>query len=252
MNDLALKKTEDKNISVANTNTPKVEAFSSMSGFEVAQRMAKALSESDLVPQIYRGKMPNCLVALEISQRCQASVLMVMQNLYVIQGKPSWSSQYIIAAVNACGKFSPIRFKMEGTEKCTAFAIELSTGETLEGPAVTMAMAKAEGWIDKSGSKWKTMPELMMRYRAAAFFGRLYAPEVLMGLQTREEHDDSIVTTGTEVKTSSKAEELRAKLSPKKETIVELEAPAPLVVEPGEFADYQGGAPLPEDPKVVK
>ncbi len=174
---------ENKTTEVASNQS--VQAFSSMSGFEVAQRMAKALAESDLVPQMYRGKLPNCLVALELSQRCQASVLMVMQNLFVIQGKPSWSSQYIIAALNSCGKFSPLRFKMEGTDKCTAYAIEHRTGEVLEGPPVTIALAKAEGWFDKNGSKWKTMPELMMRYRAAAFFGRLYAPELLMGLQSR-------------------------------------------------------------------
>jgi hypothetical protein len=48
-------------------------------------------------------------------------------------------------------------------------------------------MAKAEGWLTKTGSKWITMPELMLKYRAAAFFGRLYAPEVLMGMQTSEE-----------------------------------------------------------------
>src|SRR4051794_3295218 len=99
---------------------PQVQAFSSMNGFEIAQRMSKALAESDLVPAMYKGKVANCLVALEISQRCQASVLMVMQNLYVIQGKPSWSSQYIIAALNSCGKFSPLRFKIDA-QKCTAY-----------------------------------------------------------------------------------------------------------------------------------
>jgi hypothetical protein len=48
-------------------------------------------------------------------------------------------------------------------------------------------MANAEGWVSKAGSKWKTMPELMMRYRAAAFFGRLYAPEITMGMHSVEE-----------------------------------------------------------------
>lgn len=205
---------ENKSEVVPAQNSPQLQAFASMSGFEIAQRMAKALAESDLVPQIYRGKLPNCLVALELSQRCQASVLMVMQNLFVIQGKPSWSSQYIIAAINSCGKFSPLRFRMEGTEKCTAYAIEHRTGEVLEGPAVTMAMAKAEGWSTKAGSKWITMPELMLRYRAAAFFGRLYAPELLMGIQTKEEVEDVIETTGKPVPASgNKADELSSKLS---------------------------------------
>lgn len=53
-----------------------------------------------------------------------------------------------------------------------------------------MEMAKAEGWVGKSGSKWKTMPELMIRYRAAAFWGRLYVPEIMMGMHTMEEIED--------------------------------------------------------------
>jgi hypothetical protein len=73
---------------------------------------------------------------------------------------------------------------------CTAWAKDKSDGETLEGPTVTMEMAKAEGWSTKSGSKWKTMPELMIRYRAAAFFGRLYAPELLAGLHHADEVED--------------------------------------------------------------
>lgn len=226
-----------------------VQAFSSMSGFEVAQRMAKALAESDLVPVIYRGKLANCLVALEVSQRCKASVLMVMQNLYVIQGKPSWSSQYIIAALNSCGKFSPLRFRMDGPDKCTAYAIETKTGEVLEGPSVTIAMAKAEGWYEKSGSKWKTMPELMLRYRAAAFFGRLYAPEVLMGFSTREEQDDIIETTGTHVPSgaaAAKAEALSAILS----GAAAPAAPVVLPPEPGSF-DAAPNSPL-NDPRMVK
>jgi len=224
-------------------HAPQIQAFSSMTGFEMAQRMAKALAESDLVPQVYKGKLANCLVALEISQRCQASVLMVMQNLHVIQGKPSWSSQYIIAAINSCGKFSPLRFKMdEKKEKCVAYAIEIQTGEILHGPEVTMTMAKAEGWSTKSGSKWITMPDLMMRYRAAAFFGRLYAPEVLMGLQSREEVEDVIETTGKAVDSKSKAEGLSSILSAVADT--------PAAPVPGSFDAFE--ADKIEDPRVVK
>ena len=116
--------------------------------------------------------------------------MMVMQQLYVVQGKPSWSAQFIIAAINSCGRFTPLRFAISGTgddRQCHAHATDKSTGEILEGPVVSMQMAKAEGWIDKSGSKWRTMPELMLRYRAGAFFGRLYAPDVLMGLYTQDE-----------------------------------------------------------------
>ncbi len=171
------------------------ESSFSVAGFEHAQRVAKMLSSSNLIPENYRGNIQNTMIAMEMANRIGASPLMVMQNLYIVQGKPSWSSSFIIASLNACKRFSPIRFESsgEGDEYgFTAWAYDLATNEKLVGPKVTWAMAKAEGWLNKAGSKWKTMPELMFRYRAAAFFGRLYAPDILMGMQTSEEVQDII------------------------------------------------------------
>jgi hypothetical protein len=173
----------------------KLTAFSGVEGFEAAQRMAKALVTSDLVPEQFRGpeKIGNALIALEMAQRIGASPMAVMQNIHIIHGRPSWSASFIIAALNSCGRFSPLRFKVAGTgddRTCIAWAYDAQTQDTLEGPEVSISMAKAEGWATKAGSKWKTMPDLMLRYRAAAFFGRLYAPDVLSGMQTAEEVQD--------------------------------------------------------------
>jgi hypothetical protein len=167
--------------------TELTETAAPLSSFEMAQRQAKALSASDLVPQQYRGNVANTLVALEIANRIGASPLMVMQNLNIIHGRPSWGSSFIIAAINGSGKFTALRFVGDLAKGIKAVCHEKATGELLEGPTVTMEMANAEGWVSKAGSKWKTMPELMMRYRAAAFFGRLYAPEITMGMHSTEE-----------------------------------------------------------------
>jgi hypothetical protein len=169
-----------------------------LSSFETAQRQAKALSASDLVPAQYKGNVANTLVALEIANRIGASPLMVMQNLHIIHGRPSWSSTFVIAAINGSGKFTALRFVGDLNKGIKAVATEKATGEPIEGPVVTMEMAKAEGWLNKAGSKWQTMPELMMRYRAAAFFGRLYAPEITMGMHSAEEVID-ITTQQAEV-----------------------------------------------------
>jgi hypothetical protein len=170
--------------------------------FETAQRMAKSLAESDIVPQAYKGKIANCLVALEIANRTRSSVLAVMQNLNMIHGKPSWSSQYVIAAINSCGRFEPLKFEMKRPGKktvsgitfeeiiCEAVAIDKNTGEKVVGPPASIEIAIAEGWYQKAGSKWKTMPEVMVRYRAATFFGRLYCPEILLGMQSEDEARD--------------------------------------------------------------
>lgn len=166
--------------------------FTGIQQFENAQRIAKALSSSALVPREYQGQsgLANTLVAMEIAGRMNLSPLQVMQNLHVIQGRPSWSSQFIIAMINGCGRFSPLDYQITGegdSLSCYAYATELSSNKELKGPTVTMAMAKREGWATKSGSKWQTMPDLMIRYRAAAFWGRLYVPEFLVGMKTQEE-----------------------------------------------------------------
>ena len=174
------------------TTQPTGSVFSGIQAFEDAQRIAKALASSTLIPPQFQGQQgfANCLVALEIANRMRMSPFQVMQNLHIIHGRPSWSSQFIIGLINGCGRFSPLRYDVTGqgdTLACTCVATELASGNDLRGPTVTMAMAKKEGWATKSGSKWLTLPDLMIRYRAAAFWGRLYIPELLVGIQTQEE-----------------------------------------------------------------
>lgn len=161
--------------------------------FEHAQRVAIMLAKSSLIPKEFQGNVQNVMIALEMANRIGASPLMVMQNLYLVHGKPSWSSTFIISAVNQNPKFEGLEYELSGegeSMSCYCWAYRKGTKEKIVGPPVTMKMAKAEGWLDKNGSKWKTMPELMIRYRAATFFGRLYAPEVLMGFQTADEIQD--------------------------------------------------------------
>lgn len=163
--------------------------------FELQGRQASALAASDLVPAQYKGNKANCLLALNMAQRMNADPMMVMQNVYIIHGKPSLSSQFLIACFNKVGKFSAIKYEFTGVEGqdswgCRASAIELSTGEKHQGTLVTVGMAKAEGWATKNGSKWKTMPELMLRYRAATLFIRQIAPEIALGFHTDDELRD--------------------------------------------------------------
>lgn len=161
--------------------------------FTAVARQAQALAQSDLVPQAYRDKPANVMVAIELANRIGASVMAVMQSLHVIQGKPSFSSSFLIACVNSCGRFTPLRFEFsgEGDEYgCEAVAIEHKSGAECRGPKVTWTMVKAEGWLGKAGSKWKTLPTLMFPYRAAAFWVRLYAPELTLGMHTVDEQED--------------------------------------------------------------
>ena len=175
-----------------------VNPFQSMESFESAQRMAKALTNSTLIPAQYRGSenLGNALIALDMAQRMNMNPLAIMQHLYIVHGNPAWSAQFMISMFNQCGRFSPIRYVLtENNQRCMARCKELATGDQIDGPPVTIAMAKDEGWYDKRGSKWKTMPEHMLRLRSAVFLIRSTAPELTMGLHSVEEVRDIIDIT---------------------------------------------------------
>ncbi len=176
--------------------------------FELAQREAAAYASSDLVPKEYQGKVQNVLVAWNMAKRMNADPLAVMQSLHIIHGRPGFSAKFLIAAFNQCGRFSAIRYKCEtdaaGNEiSCVAYATEKETGDVIEGVKVTLEMAEDEGWATKSGSKWKTMPSLMLRYRAAAFLVRTTAPEICLGMQTDDEIRDTIDAAGVSPSTGA-------------------------------------------------
>lgn len=211
-----------KDLVVAEQQPPLTDVFSNVKAFTDAQRICKALTQSGIVPVSYQGEqnLPNAMVALEMANRIGISPISVMQNLHIIEGRPSWSSNFIISMLNSSGKFTPLRFRYEETDgeevsritkkwnkrlnqydettetefiqglSCVAYATDKNTGEIIEGPEVSVKMAFLEGWLSKNGSKWRTMPKLMLAYRAAAFFGRLYAPELLLGIHSDDELND--------------------------------------------------------------
>lgn len=181
--------------------------------FEVAKNLAKMYAYSNFIPDSYKytkSKQPldpatviaNCTIAVDMAIRMKADPLMIMQNLYIVYGQPAFSSKFLIATINASKRFSPLRYEFrgeEGTESyaCRVVAYEINDvkhKEPLTGDWISIGMAKKEGWFNKNGSKWNSMPSQMLRYRAAAFWQRTYCPEISMGLLTAEEVKDEYVS----------------------------------------------------------
>lgn len=200
--------------------------------FDTMQRVCKLFASSELVPDMYKASdknpmdkaMANCMIAIEIAQRIGASPLMVMQNMVPIYGKPSWSSKFLVATVNTCGRFNPLQYRF--TEKgmlgmvdytdyvwdnatrskravlkqfdgkkimdieCVAYTTAKGSNKILESSPVSVRLAIQEGWYTKNGSKWQTMTRQMLMYRAASFWTSAYAPELSMGMKTVEEYQD--------------------------------------------------------------
>jgi hypothetical protein len=208
---------------------PQQPQSAAVQAWNLRQREAKAISESSLLPKEFQGNIPNVLIAMEIAERIGASVFMVAQNLDIVYGRPSWRATFLIATVNASKRFSPLRFRFEGTPGkddwgCRAVAKDLSDNEPCVGPLVSMAIVKAEGWYDRkdrSGnlcSKWRTIPELMFHYRSAAWWTRIYCPELSLGIRTNDEIEDmtidvpySVVDPSSTPDAKTVSERLRAK-----------------------------------------
>lgn len=174
-----------------------VSAFSSEVAFKEAQRMGTLLAGATMgVPREYQNNLPNCVVALEYAGRLGVSPIMVMQNIDIIHNKPAPKSTFIIALINASGKFTDdLEFEYSGAKgtderSCYAYAKRKSSGKTVKGEEVSVKMAKAEGWYFKNGSKWPNMTDQMLSYRAAAFFSRIHCPNVTMGMQSADEIED--------------------------------------------------------------
>lgn len=195
--------------------------------FEAQQRIAQMFSKSQIVPKQYQGNVADCAIAIDMAMRMNCNPLTVMQNLVVVQGRPTWQSQFLIACINQSGRFTTMQFEqgqdgMVGAVEyednewdaanrrnklvrktfdgsavpnytCRAFATEIATGEVVSSVTIDVRMAVMERWYTKSGSKWQTMPRQMLIYRAAAFFQRAYCPEISMGFSTTDEIQDALV-----------------------------------------------------------
>lgn len=222
--------------------------FFSKNGFDLACRMAKAFATSDAVPAAFRAVIEkkergssiayvenpaaigNCLVAIDVARSIGMSISAVMQNADMIQGKLRWSSKFQIAAINASGRFTPLKFKLTNLGRikakykekldwnnqlrrfnfaeheveidnweCVAWAYELDahgrpTKEVCQSIPITMQMAVEEGWYSKEGSKWQgAMRFQMLQYRAGTFFGSIYAPDIIMGMGKSTEEAVDII-----------------------------------------------------------
>ena len=193
--------------------------------FEMLQRQSKMFASSSLVPKDFQSNVANCAIGINIAKRLGADPFMVLQNIDIIHGRPSFRATFLIAMVNASGRFEPLQFEMGGdegkpTRSCIAWTKSKADGAKLEGPKITLDMAKAEGWSTKAGSKWITMPELMLRYRAAAFFARLYAPDITLGMMTAEEaRDIAIERDVTPIPEASASKLFKSKLDAITETV---------------------------------
>lgn len=204
---------ENTSLAVTDNGAHIPQSFLKPSNLKEAMDAAKFFAGSQLVPPEFQNKPADIVLSMDIAERIGGSFLAVLQGVNIIHSRPTFSGLFIAAMLNTSGKFTPIRYdkEEEGLLKvnakyleydkqarrnkvlhreieienisCVAYAFDLGTGDELRGPKVDVAMAAREGWYLKSDSKWQTMPEVMLHYRSVSMFGKIHAPELLLGLK---------------------------------------------------------------------
>lgn len=189
----------DKKPETVPANVPQViprvntSVFVDIKSFEEGQRIAGELIQSSMVPEQFKKNVADCLVAVDIGRNMNVSPWAIVQNMYVIDGRPGFSASFLISLIAGCGRFVDHWFEYEGEgldRACTMFVVSRRTGKVHTSTTVSCRMAKEEGWAARNAKKWRNMTDQMLAYRAATFFARLYCPDLMWGVQTVEELED--------------------------------------------------------------
>lgn len=169
------------------------EKQNALSTFKDNWEIATQLAQSDIIPDNYKKKPANVVIAIGIANQMNLDPFIVMQNLSFIKGKTSWSGSFCRTLIERTGKFRDLELnyigkKGEDSYGCYLSATRVSDGKIINGPEVTIAMAKAEKWT--SNPKWSTLKDLMLAYRCQSYFCRIHCPEAMSGIYTTEEIED--------------------------------------------------------------
>ena len=167
-------------------------------------RYAQALASASLLPQAYRAKPANVLLAMEYGDALGIAPMVAIQTIHVIEGKPTASAQLIGALVRRAGH----RLRVRGDALHAVAEITRADDPDYTFTSEwTLERAKGAGLLGKN--VWRQYPESMLKARAITEVARDACPEVLAGVAyTPEElgHDDdtswSVETTAGAVATS--------------------------------------------------
>jgi hypothetical protein len=154
--------------------------------FDEAQQFAKMLAQSDLVPKDYKGKAGNVMVAIQMGAELGLSPMQAIQNIAVINGRPSLWGDAMLALVLAHPECDDVQETDDGnTATCTV----LRKGRKPVVRTFSVEDAKQAGLAGKDGP-WRNYPKRMRQMRARAFALRDAFADVMRGLHVAEEAQD--------------------------------------------------------------
>lgn len=168
-----------------------VAGFDTVLGMEFLYRQAQLFSASTMLPQVFQNNPANCAIVLHIAHKLGIDPLIAFQQIYIVKGRPGFQAAFLIMLFNRSKDYTRIEYQFDGqpgqpSRGCTAYTTEIATGRKIIGTRVSLDMALKNNW----GPLWKSLPELMLKYRAATYLIRLEFPEITMGFLTKDELED--------------------------------------------------------------
>ncbi len=176
---------------------------------------AKLASQGDIIPEAYRNKPANILVAVGFGAAMGLSYADSLYRINVIKGKPTMSAELIASQVRKAGHKLRI-YKDEQYESVKAVIIRK------DDPEFEFSAVRDKAWAEKMGlasrENYKKQPMTMLTWRAITAVAREACPEALYGVAySPDELDDMPVVSEHEEPAAQTAEEPAVDPSPSKE-----------------------------------
>lgn len=169
-----------------------MQAEIAVNNIQEKKMLAQEYASSDFVPENFKRKPGNTMIAMDIANRSGSPVLEVMNNIFIDRsGRLGFQTPYAISMANRLGPFKhPICWKTEKKDDdiiVTAYSKLKVNGQEVSSPPISYKKVKEAGWTSTSkGVKavYIAEPLQMLRYKSALMLIRSYCAEVLFGMAT--------------------------------------------------------------------
>lgn len=158
------------------------------SNFEHAYRMASMVSKSSLVPKAYFDKPHDVLICMEMGRGLGLNPLQALQNIAVINGKPSLYGDAVLAVCQGHPEFENISEEpiIDGSKTIGYVCTVKRRNREAVVQSFTIEDAQAAGIWGRTGP-WKQYPKRMLQMRARGFALRDCFADALGGVRVAEE-----------------------------------------------------------------
>lgn len=141
---------------------------------------AKAVCQSDIIPTVYRGKPANILVAVGYGAPLGLTPMQSLQDISVINGKPTASASFIASHVRMAGH----KLRVKKDEKALSVT---ATIVRADDPDYPISVTRDKAWAQQMGllnkDNYRKQPLTMLTWRAITAVAREACPEILYGVQ---------------------------------------------------------------------